>query len=206
MSREALREALRVAARWLKRALNVGETFENEKWRVHRYADSIHATDLTNAGKRGAKVPVLVMRVVRQSDVPMESLAMEMTMNAKRMADFTRMKLVFDEAQEIFGNAVQISIEQSRGVDVAPGGFETLHVKGQHVEVEAGHKSFSVRDLDDKFNEPTAISTTGGLKGIPVFWRWVKDNEAALQHMVYRDVLKTLDSLGVKYHDYLAMD
>jgi hypothetical protein len=196
--------AQRVAARY-RRALSVGETFENEHWRIHRYATSIHATQLLNAGKRGKKVPTLVL--VANGTLPLESIALEMIVHANRGADFARMKQVFDEQQDVWEKEADVYLRQDRGVDVTPAGFKVLKIKGQGVLVEVGYKDFSVRDLVDTNNEPTCIpAIEGGQKDIPVFYRWVKDNEQQIQHMTFQDVLDQMRSLGVRYHRYCAMD
>ncbi len=203
----------RVVSRW-KSALkkeadfSVGQTVETEHWRVHRYADSVHATELTFAGKRGKKVPTLVAGVsgARQA-TPLESFAMEVLMWAKRGAGFARMKQVFDELQEAMGDSVYIHITQARGVDVLPAGFSPIEVKGKHVSINVSLREFSVKNLDDTANEPTCIpAMSGDMKAIPVFFRWVKDNESQISNMTYREVLDQMHQLGIKGHEYCAMD
>jgi hypothetical protein len=201
--------AERVATRWLEQSktaagLAVGQTFENDQWRLHRYADSLKATDLTNAGKRGKKVLTLSISY-NARDIPVESLTLEMIMLAKRGSNFARMKQAFDEAQEVW--SIPVDITQLRGVDVKPAGFAPVEIRGSYVSVEVGYRDFTVKDITDEINDPTCIpAASGGVKEIPAFFRWVKDNKERISTMKYREVLSVLKDLGVKYHDYCAMD
>lgn len=191
-----------------KQALDIGRTWDNENWRVHRYADSIKVTDLTNAGKRGKKVQILSVVAKRfrgESMAGMESLAMELIMHAKRGASYARMKQVAEEAAE--AGIADFYEESERGVDVAPGNFGPISIHGKNVTIEVGWKDFSVRDKVDQNNLPTCIpAIKGGLKAIPVFYRWVDENRAALENMTFREVTKAMGQLGIPYHEYCAMD
>jgi hypothetical protein len=192
-----------VNAYYRKQALDVGRTWENENWRIHRYADSITITELRDAGKRGKKVKVISLYGGVRS-LPMESMAMEMVMLGKRDESYARMLQAAKEAAEIgFG----LSEREERGVDVAPGNFGPLDIRGKHVHVQVGWKDFSVKNTDDKYNEETCIpAMKGGLKAIPAFYRWVSDNRAKIEGMVFTEVLKAMEDLGVPYHQYCAMD
>lgn len=191
-----------------KLALDIGHTWDNENWRIHRFADSIKVTDLTNAGKRGKKVQILSVVAKRyrgEGMAGMESLAMEFVMHAKRGASYARMKQVADEAAE--AGIADLYEESERGVDVAPGNFGPISIHGKHVYVEVGWKDFTVRDKVDQHNLPTCIpAIKGGLKAIPVFYRWVDENRAAIENMTFREITKAMGQLGISYHEYCAMD
>jgi len=199
--------ASRVASRHV-RALDLGKTFENESWRIHRFAHALHITDLTNAGKRGKKVEKLSLYEKSISrNIPWESIAMEFVMNAKRGANLAKMKQVADEQIEVFGSLVGLQIHIERGVDVMPGGFEPIIVDGEFVRIEAGYTDFLVKDKVDKNNEPTCIpAIKGGKKSIPAFYRWVQDNKSKLSGKKYYEVLRDMKDMGIEYHDYCAMD
>jgi hypothetical protein len=197
--------AARIAARTIN-ALGEGRTFENEAWRIHRYRPSIKITELVNAGKRGKKVQQIDLYDLDyvQGGFPTESVAAELVMLAKRGASFDRMLQAAKEAKEL-GAQLQISTE--RGVDVRPGGFEEITVKGKGVLVEVGYKSFSVQDIADQNNLSTCIpAIKGGKKSIPAFYRWVKDNQAKIRGMKFHEVVKAMDENGIDYHRYCAMD
>lgn len=184
-------------------ALDVGRTWENDQWRVHRYVDHIVVWDLTNAGKRGKKVPRWSVGSTARS-FPFESTAMEIIMWAKRGASASQMRKVLDEIEEVGGH---ISETSERGVDVSPGGFAPVEIRGKHVRVEVGWKDFTIKNLDDEINEPTCIpAIKGGIRSIPAFYRWVQDNKSKIEKMDFREVLKAMDGLGVPYHEYCAMD
>lgn len=184
-------------------ALDVGRTFENDDYRIHRYRDAIKVTELANAGKRGKKVQVMTL----YGQGPMEGFAMEFVMHAKRGDNWNRMKQVGEEAVQAGGGQLYLSFDQERGVDVMPGGFQVVTVNGDKVYVEVGYKEFVVRDKVDQNNLPTCIpAISGGLKSIPVFYRWVKENEKKIEKMTFSDVMKAMKDLGVRYHYYCAMD
>lgn len=190
-----------------KKALGRGETFENEHYRIHRYADFIKVVDLTFAGKRGKKVDKLSIGGLTSDKAPMESMAMEFVLLAKRGVNWARMKEAAEEQVEAMGGTVAVSYDQERGVDVTPGGFKELVVKGKYVQIEVEYKSFTVRDLVDTNNLPTCIpAAKGGLSAIPVFYRWLTDNEDKAKNMKFQEVLEVMKGLGVPYHYYCAMD
>lgn len=193
--------ALRVAARFMT-ALNVGETFENEHYRIHRYADSIKVMDLTNAGKRGKKVDAVTLYDFPRLS-PVESTAMGYILWAKRNSPFSKMLEQAKEDAEILGCKIEVSAY--RGVDVMPAGVKPVEINGEHVYVEASPLRFIVRDKDDRNNEPTCIPR-GNKKSLPVFYRWVKDNESRIRGMLFRDVLKEMEALGMDFHQYCAVD
>lgn len=195
--------ALRVAARFMT-ALNVGETFENEHYRIHRYADSIKVMDLTNAGKRGKKVDAVTLYDFPRLS-PVESAALGYVLWAKRNSPFSKMLEQAKEDAEILGCKIEVSAY--RGVDVMPAGVQPIAIRGEHIYVEASPLSFTVRDNDDQNNLPTCIpAIKGGKKSIPVFYRWVKENRGSIGRMTFRDVLKQMDALGIDYHSFCAMD
>jgi hypothetical protein len=178
-------------------AMGRGETFENEKWRVHRYADAIEITQLENAGKRGKKC----MTFYLSGGTTIESTSDEFMMLGKRGADFGRMQQAFKEALETGWQGRESWL---RGVDVKPGAFKELIVRGAHVTVIAGYDQYSIEDINDENNAPTCIAR--GKKSVGQFYRWVKDNARAIQSMTYNDILQALGREGIDHHDYCAMD
>jgi len=196
----------RVASRYLK-AMSAGETFESETWRIHRFRDSIRVTPLENAGKRGKKVVVMSVHTRGYGDdLPIESIALELLMHAKRNASSERMQKAIDEYIQVFAGKVEMYTTTQRGVDVMPAGFKNIAIQGDNVYVEAEYDSFRVKNQNDP-NETTCIpAISGGKKSIPVFYRWVKDNESKIKGMKYYDVLRAMKDLGIDYHSYCAMD
>lgn len=197
-----------VASRYMSReALNVGDTFENESWRIHRYSNSIIITDLTNAGKRGKKVESWVVMGRGgwgEDKLPMESMAMQYVMWAKRNATPAQMKKAIDEDKEAMGDSMEVHDRTERGVDVAPGGFKPVLIRGAQVTIEADYESFSIKDINDDTNEPTCIAQ--GKKSVKQFYRWVKDNARRIQSWSMHDIMNELSKEGINYHYFCAMD
>jgi hypothetical protein len=196
----------RIVARFLQASgMQIGDTYEAGTLRAHRYADTIVLWDLTNAGKRGKTVRRFWFSPSHKSNAPLN-----LDGYAKGIAEYssydTAKAFVLDVLHD-FPGGLETNERTERGVDVVPAGFKKRVIKTPHIEVSVGYKEFSVRDLDDRNNEPTCIpAINGGVKSIPVFYRWVTDNEESIKHMKYRDVLLEMQRLGVRYHDYCAMD
>jgi hypothetical protein len=180
-----------------KIALSVGETFENDLWRIHRYVGSIRVTHLLEAGKKGRKCHEFAI----QGNVAHESLSMEFVMLAKRGADYPRMKKTVEEAQK---TGAQVHESIIKAIDVKPGNFEKLVVRGIHITVEADYDSYSIKDIDDENNEPTCIAR--GKRSVYQFYRWVKDNMKTLQTMTIGQAMDAMKDVGIAFHYYCAMD
>ncbi len=199
--------ALRVARRYatLKTAdaiLSVGETFENELWRIHRYREAIRVTHLENAGRRGKQcVEFVIHSNVAGSLQPWESLAMEFMFYAKRKDGLPRMEQAMNEAKEV---GFDVDKRTLRGVDVSPGGFQKLLIRGAFVTIEADYDRYSIEDITDDDNQPTCIAR--GKKSIKQFYRWVKDNAKKLQSMTMHQIMDAMGKENIEYHYYCARD
>lgn len=196
------------------RGLSVGKTLETDSWRVHRFANAIKLTDLTNAGKRGKRcIQYSVIDNASRRDSPaMEDVVEAITHAAKREVSAQQMAFVIRGhmvSDDMFSKdpALQFEEDTLRGVDVMPGGFVELKLDLRYVYIEAGYDSFIIRDKVDENNLPTCTSTTqGGKKSIPMFYRWVEDNLRSIKGMKYHDIVSELSRLGIQYHSYCAMD
>jgi hypothetical protein len=186
--------------------LNIGDTVERGMLRIHRWADSIELWDLTNAGKRGKKVERLHISPTYYVD-DRKGLLDRLGIMLEGYSNFNRAyATVMDYAQK-YDTDLNIESRAERGVDVTPAGFKPLSIKTDNVLIEAGYDSFRIKNLNDQYNEPTCIpASKGGKRSIPVFYRWVKDNESKLKRMTYHEILREMGRLGIKYHDYCAMD
>lgn len=198
-----------------KKAIDVGQTIEVKNYRVHRFMDSVRVTDLTNAGKRGKVVettslyrfPSTSNTVTTDMKAAIESFFAQITRWPNYDTAKEEMLAFVAEFQERFQFEISVSTSTAKGVEVVPGGFKNLKIVTDKFELEAGYKDFTIRDREDEFNLPACIpAITGGQKDIPVFYRWVRDNEAAIKNMNYRGILKAMKDLGIKYHDYCSMD
>jgi hypothetical protein len=178
---------------------NVGTTFANDTYRIHRFYGSIKITHLVNAGKRGKKCLEISVSG-RRDEVGMESLALEFKLHALRNCPLERMLQAVQEAVEIGCQTYQ---EELRGIDVIPGNLKSFEIIGEHVYMKANGLDFLVRNRDDQNNDPTSIPTNK--KAAPLFYAWVVKNEAAIPTMSYHDVLKAMDALTVGYRSYCAV-
>lgn len=185
----------------------VGHTVEQGTVRIHRYRDHYAIWDLTNAGKRGKKVTRLNLvpsyHASMEADVMLENWAKTLG----HMTSFNEITRLFSDILHDYPNDFKMDTYEERGVDVMPAGFTPITVKGDHVEVRVELKDFAVVNTDDQNNLPTCIpAMKGGIKEIPVFYRWVRDNQSQIKSMTFRDVQKQMEALGLKYHEYCAID
>lgn len=184
--------------------LRIGETWENDKFRVHRYASSLVVTDLTNAGKRGKKVDEFALYGLDMKLLPQEGIVDEIMMLVQRGDSWKR---VLQAAEEAHALGAGLEVRSPRGVDVLPGGTKPLELKTPNLYITADPKTFMVRDLKDTNNEPTAIPPmSGGKTAAAKFYAWLKTNQDRVKSLDYRGILKAMSSAGIGYHDYLAMD
>jgi len=121
--------AQRVAARFLvAKGLGLGDDWENSKVRVHRYSNSFHVWDLTNAGKRGKKVrfmTILPKGYRADEEVWMGQQARHLVLHASRGYD--GIKRYFETLPK--ENAADINERQERGIDVLPAGTRKIKLK-----------------------------------------------------------------------------
>ncbi len=193
----------RVAARFsaVKTAelgvLGIGETFENELWRIHRYAHAIRVTHLENAGRRGKQCVEFMLH----GRGPQESQAMEFMLYAKRKEGLPRMNQAMEEAKQI---GFSVEKQSLKGISVKPGNFQKLFVRGAHVTIEADYDGYSIQDINDDDNEPTCLAK--GKKSVGQFYRWVKDNGSKLAAMTMHEIMEAMQTEGISYHYYCARD
>lgn len=180
--------------------LQVGETFETEAWRVHRYSTSVCVTRIDNAGKRGKKCESFsVYGYNDENDVgPV----------AHRLACLSVDGIGVDEMRveiEIAaGRDLRVETRTFRGVDVAPAKMPEIRIQGQHVLVLADPLTWSVLDTDDHYNEPTLLPLKA--KDAKAMYAWAKKNEARLATMKFNQVMTALREDGIGYHYYCAVD
>lgn len=181
--------------------LGVGETFENDLWRVHRFAHAIKVTHLENAGLKGKQCVEMTLYSERPGDAPMESQAMEFVMLAKRKESLSRMNQAMEEAKAA-GFDVHKNIY--KGVDVKPGNFQKLFIRGAMVTIEADYDGFIIHDIVDENNEPKCIAR--GKRSVGQFYRWVKTNARKLQSMSLEQISTAMRDAGIDHRYYCAMD
>lgn len=118
-----------VVARYLDkiaRGLGLGDTWENNKVRIHRYSNSFHVWDLSNAGKRGKKVrKMIILPEGHRADEKewMEQHSRHVILNAARGYD--SIERYFEKVE----GGADINEYQERGIDILPAGTKTIELK-----------------------------------------------------------------------------
>jgi hypothetical protein len=214
---QAMTVADRVASRYLEktaRGLDLGKTWENGKVRVHRYSNSFHIWDLTNAGKRGKKVrkmAILPNTYSRKAEEEwLEQQSRYLILNAGRGYD--GIKRYFEQLEgEVTAN---ISEYQERGIDVLPGDIRPIELRWKNqdtvLELEATPLEFKV-----KHSAPLTHHTTGEPIGrqdtlywpdrkedAKLFYAWLSGGgQDQVQRMDITGLRKLWGDIGVRY-DY----
>jgi hypothetical protein len=202
----------RVVARFIDhiaRGLDLGKTWENGKVRVHRYSNSFHVWDLTNAGKRGKKVrKMIILQKGYQTNEAewLEAQSKHLILNAGRGYD--SIKRYFED----LGDEATIEERQERGVDVLPGGTRTIKVQWKDgddlLDLEATPKDFHLRH-----SAPLTHHTTGEPIGrqdtlywpakktdAKRFYAWLSgEGEGKLKQMSIGDLRKLWREIDVQY-------
>ena len=191
--------------------LDVGKTIENDSVRIHRYRPSVTVTDLTNAGKRGKRCEEFTVYNLDWATKDAVSEIENMMDDLSRVKNYGQAMRVMEKGVEAINAATKYLVETDsrllRGVDVAPGGFSPIEIHGRYVHISADFDSFSVRDLEDRFNEPTCIPTGSGKKtAVKMFYRWATDNENWIKGAKFEEVLNSMTKAGIPYHYYCAVD
>jgi len=206
---------LRVARQFLARGLDRGRSFQNPKVRIHRYADGIMVTDLTNAGKRGKKVDEMYVTTTynykgdKQEWLGRQTAAYLDYINSSN--PYAKIKALVKDLMYDFPDDIKLSESQHRGVDIEPYGeiFEfnfPMDDKKSAVKVKSSPTDFHVTD-HHWMTRPDGggfYQDTGywprKKKDAVVFYGWMKDNASKLKSFKsmqdYRDLWK---KLGVDY-------
>lgn len=213
--RKVQRTAERVAARYLlARGLDLGKTWENGKVRVHRYSNSFHVWDLTNAGKRGKKVNRMVVTPDTYSRTEeerwLERHARRLILQAAR--GYAGIKRYFETLDdEVEAN---ISEHQERGIDILPGDVKKIELRWKvgddELELEATPLEFRVKSsvpLRMKEGQPSYSRQDTNYwpakkDDAKRFYAWLSaDGESQVKRMGIMDLRKLWHDIGVRY-DY----
>jgi hypothetical protein len=194
-----------------KAGLEIGHTIENDHIRIHRYRPSIVVWDLTNAGKKGKKCDKFTLSdldFIRDPKIESNVEKFEQGLSKLTYPQALRwVEIIIQDAKNRKSDKPDLTKSYDRGVDVAPAGFKTITVNTGHVSIEVGHDNFTIKNLDDKYNEETCIPRSkGGKKSIPQLYRWVKDNQSKIRTMSFPDLMAALMKEGIEFHQFCAMD
>lgn len=116
----------RVVARYVAASLGLGQTWENGKVRIHRYANFYKVWDLTNAGKRGKKVRVMsIIPNVAHEREWMETQGKFIN----TYGTYEGIKSFYEDILHDFPGEILIEENAERGIDVLPGGTEEIDLR-----------------------------------------------------------------------------
>lgn len=178
--------------------IKIGETLETAEWRVVRRRFGILIEELRGAGKRGARC--VVIRLWSTDDVA-DGFTAGLVAAATSGAPVQEMVDAANAAAEIWGAPVDVNTV--RGVDIARKSAK-VEISGNNVKAEFDDSSFAVEDLTDEANRSTIISR--GWRSAQRFATWARVNASALESMTLSQVMHAIESVGVDYHFYCAMD
>lgn len=182
-----------------KKAMRVGETKEIGDIRIHLFSTSLKIWDLTNAGRKGKIVDYFWVGSRGRDEDDLYSLAqiLEKCTDYKKALKLTK-DFVADKNNLDFGE------DKEKGWDVLPKGFKKFEFRNSKISIKCDTKGFTIRDLEDRNNEPTAIDTNK--MGPRLLFKWLNDNSSKLNNMDFHDILDKISKEGIAYHYYCAMD
>ena len=182
--------------------------------RIQRYSHAVIVTDLTNAGKRGKRCKELRLWDTDMMRSPDAEASLEKTLTDlphaatfEAVYDWLSGFVDLDVSRYRIAVPPKLDVRELRGVDVAPAGFAPINIETSDISLESDFDSFTIRDKVDQNNLPTCIpATRGGKEDVRAFYRWVTDNQQAIQRMSYHEVLSGMESAGIKYHNFCSVD
>lgn len=179
-----------------------GGEFTNDDIRIHKYADMLRITETTFAGKRG--------KTCRQFSLMWQGDRGESHIHLDAFLDQVTDKMKYDDVKKLADaqKDLQVGSEYTlKGVEVIPTNMKPFEFENDKVKISSTPKDFSVRDREDKNNEPTCISfEKTGVRGTKQFYDYLNKNPDIVKGMSFRQVTDLIQKLGIKAHHYCAMD
>lgn len=209
--------ASRVARRFLAKGIPMGDTFQNEKVRIHRYRDLLVVTDLRDAGKRGKTVTELSIRPTYKYEGNLQTWLdrqteayMDFVTTANPLGAIA--SLVKDFQKEYPGE-IDVSERSLKAIDVEPFGerFEfkipldnggTLSVRSSPIEFGVKHTSKHKGPKGNEFDMDTLYWPVKK-KDAVLFYGWMKENSSKLKNIKsINDLTEIWQKLGVQYNSH----
>lgn len=189
--------------------LGLGKDWENDRVRIHRYADHFRVFDLTNAGKKGKSVSVLIAspgQAARDASAWMERQSRWVVLNAR----------TYDTVRDYFaglGDEVQVSTKVTRGVDIRSRADREIEaawsIGDQTLQLTASPLDFSMMK---RVKMPTVnpgkeyyqdtLFWPAGRKDAEKFYKWASDHERELDRMDMDGFRGVWSKLGVRYSSH----
>lgn len=164
-------------------------------------AREVNVWDLTNAGVRGAQVPYYSIFTADADPEDIQYLKILLD-GIKRPQEIDSVLQDFIDTLPPKSNRLSLSYEN--GIDVRPLSFSQIEIRNRGVAIKAGYDNFTIKDLTDLHNKPTAISLDSQKSSASKFYSWVEKNQDRIRKMSFHDILDALDNLRIQYHYYLA--
>jgi hypothetical protein len=137
--------------------IEVGQTVEIGKLRIHRYADHFELTDLTNAGIRGRKVRRVT--VGRGYDDPPRSWDGYIRAFLD-MGSLSKIERFLKEMEHDYPGSISVRTIELRAIDVLPKGRLAKDLLLDHVEVRVSAREFAIFDRrGDEAGRPANVTS-----------------------------------------------
>ena len=179
--------------------IDTGQTWDNGVIRIHRYMDSVRVSHVADAGKRGKKCRQLAAWALDHQPVDVDLLLgglITLAMLDASMATFRAALLVHGVTED------HIEDHLERGVDVEPA---KLEVTGEHVSMSVSNNEVSIYDLDDRNNEPAAMTRTR--TDAKRAGQWLKTHLTQVNQMRFSPLVHEVEeATGVRFHRWCRMD
>lgn len=185
--------------------MEVGQTkiitdISGKTYRVHRFANAVSATDLTNAGKRGKVCNRYTFYSAFNEDA-----------NNIRYSAFQSTFEIACPVEEMFEKfkdneyGIKTQLTEHKGLRVKPKDFEDVVIIGDTVSIIADFDSFRVVDLEDENNCSKMISTSDTPRShIKKFYRLASNG--VLSNKSFTEVARKLSEVRIRYHQYCSVD
>ncbi len=221
------KEILAALERMARQALAPGKTVETDHLRVHRYMDSLRVTDLTNAGRRGKVVDIMVIAdldYLNKNDIA--------SFKFERWLGKVLDGMTFQEMDRSFISLMSelersgayplpnVYRNQEKGVRIDPPEsvarrveFKVLDTTERTLSVQAKPSDVSIREVifsvdsntgrRGPYLHDTVVGNTKNRRETKTLYNWVVANESRLKKVRnLAEVQKMLQAEGVPYRTY----
>ena len=192
--------------------LRVGQTWESNTIRAHRYHDSIKVWDLKHAGKRGKKVEIMNIHITEWKKPNQDRAYLD------DVSDFLTNTTTYDHFKKIvisflktagFTNVVGnresiISFREEKGVRISPPNMGKIVINNRFVSAWFELGEFHIQDKTDQNNLPTMMERDR--RSPPKLYKMVAGNKAMFEKMNYKEMRQFLIDYKINFRTYMGMD
>lgn len=192
--------------------LRVGQTWESNTIRAHRYHDSIKVWDLKHAGKRGKNVEIMNIHITEWKKPNKDRAYLD------DVSDFLTSTTTYDHFKKIvisflktagFTNVVGnresiISFREEKGVRISPPNMGKIEINNRFVSAWFELGEFHIQDKTDQHNLPTMMERDR--RSPPKLYKMVAGNKAMFENMNYKEMRQFLIDYKINFRTYMGMD